>query len=1034
MRLDIGRKLLVSLPSDRRDPIPFVILDNLNEGADLLSDVGERQSLAEQNLVAGRRARERAAYDAALGYFRSGIRLLTPDSWQRHYDVTLALHLESFECAYFTGHFEEAQAAFQKVIEHAQTRVERGKAYYLKILLSSGLDRSDEAVTLGVEALQLFGERLPPAPKPLDLLVELARVVYRLRGRAPETLMHLPKMSDPDKKSVINLLMAICPAAYFRNPDLMCLAALRIVRMSLESGQTSASPFGYVLYGLVRGALFGDYKTGYEFGRLAVELADREGILAQRCKILMIFAGFVGFWRHPVEESVRLLRTSLQLALNCGDLQYANYSVLQILFLRLFKGDELDEIEQECIRYESFIEQTSDWFAISSSRVRHQFVLALKNRTAAPTSLSDGQFDEQKAVDAFQAAGNLTAWSYYLIVKTQLAFLFDDFEEARRYSDASQSQIKAVLNQIVVAEHYFYRALIGVALLRRGLGSWRIRRDVSRSRAKLRKWARNCPENFEAHHLLLTAEFASLGGARSVVDGCYDAAAAAAERRHVRHVEALTHELAGRFYLANRRTLVARSYLEAARRAYARWGAHAKSDHISRTYRAVLEEPQPETSAITPSASAGSGSVSNILDLDVLVPAGATPGNGPRASDLLNRLVRAIRESTQSEKALLITEHDGGFQLEAGGQAPQGAQLRTGADPLPFSERIVNYVLRTDTRLILRDPLADARFASCAYLRDNRPRFVACVPMSKGGGPLGVVYVENSNATGGLGPDHINSLMILAQQAALVVENERLGRSLRDNDASLHSALANLELLEHVRDHLAKFVPHSLQALIEQNPLDPDLGGKTEDLSIMFLDIGGYTRISEQLAPRDLKAMVETYFSGFADDVIRNGGEINEVAGDGLMIVFQDQHVQEHARRAVRTAIAIRDKTAALNSSRHAGWPSLVVNIGIHSGEALIGANKIESEMGTLWVYTVTGYAPNLAARVGACARDGAILVSGETAARVGAQFELRSMGPQEFKGISRAIEVFDVVAPLLEHDKAVTGSRDVSLGAGELL
>ena len=442
LRLDIGRKLLSSLPTENPNLVPFVILDNLNDGAELLMDRAERYRIAELNLMAGRRARERAAYHAALNYFRAGRRLLGRDCWESHYDLTLALHFEQFECAYVTGHGDEANELFQQVLGHALNSVEKAKAYYLKILLSSGLDRSDEAVALGIEGLRLFGERLPTTPTKFDLVRELGKVIYLLKGRKADTLLELPRMSDLDKHAVMSLLMAICPAAYFRNPDLMSLSALKIVGKSLRYGQTSASPFGYVLYGLVRGALFSDYKGGHEFGRLAVELADRDGLLSQRCKIRMIFGGFINFWREPVETSLEMLRSSLQLALDSGDVQYANYSILQILFLRLARGDDLAEIEQDCRRFEHFVEQTNDWFAVSSYRVRRQFVYALKKRTVNEWSLTDNDYDEQSAVAAFETVGNLTASSYYLIVKMQLLVLFERFDEAREFEQVSETQIK----------------------------------------------------------------------------------------------------------------------------------------------------------------------------------------------------------------------------------------------------------------------------------------------------------------------------------------------------------------------------------------------------------------------------------------------------------------------------------------------------------------------------------------------------------------------------------------------------------------
>jgi hypothetical protein len=352
-----------------------------------------------------------------------------------------------------------------------------------------------------------------------------------LRGRRAQALQSLPPMTDLDHRTTIGLLMSICPAAYFHNPDLMALAALRIVGLSLRHGNAGASSFGYVLYGLIRGALFGDYKGGHEFGRLAIDLAERSGNIVQRCKIVLIFAGFINFWREPIETSIELLRSSLRLALDCGDVQYANYSILQTIFLKLACGAELGDVYAEAKRRESFVQQTKDGFAIANLRIRLQYILALKGETAALTSLADQDYDEEAAVAVFRAAGNMTTISYYLVIKLQLAFLFGDYEAAAGDARSSQAQIHYVPGQIMIVQHFFFYGLTAAALLRTGASPRHaLRRSLSRSRSKLRRWARNVPENFLAHHLLLEAEVAFCRGRREKAERLYDEAIATAKR------------------------------------------------------------------------------------------------------------------------------------------------------------------------------------------------------------------------------------------------------------------------------------------------------------------------------------------------------------------------------------------------------------------------------------------------------------------------------------------------------------------------
>src|SRR5262249_3512683 len=85
--------------------------------------------------------------------------------------------------------------------------------------------------------------------------------------------------------------------------------------------------------------------------------------------------------------------------------------------------------------------------------------------------------------------------------------------------------------------------------------------------------------------------------------------------------------------------------------------------------------------------------------------------------------------------------------------------------------------------------------------------------------------------------------------------------------------------LRQVKDHFAKFVPETVKRLVIANPRAPELALRERDVSVLFVDISGYTRLSEQLPLDALNALVERYFSGFLDCIHEAGGEINETAG-----------------------------------------------------------------------------------------------------------------------------------------------------------
>lgn len=213
--------------------------------------------------------------------------------------------------------------------------------------------------------------------------------------------------------------------------------------------------------------------------------------------------------------------------------------------------------------------------------------------------------------------------------------------------------------------------------------------------------------------------------------------------------------------------------------------------------------------------------------------------------------------------------------------------------------------------------------------------------------------------------------------------------------------------LVHVTVHLAKFVPGSVLQRIQENPEAPELDKVARDVTVLFLDVEGYTRLSELLPAERLRLLVESYFSSFLDLIQANGGDVNETAGDGLMVIFQSEDPKAHALHAVYTAEAIQAEVERLNAAHAAQHDPVSINIGISSGTAEVGSNRFSGVTGERWTFTATGSVTNLAARLSGLATHGDVLVSPETAARVRDIVALVPIGEQRLKNISKPVAVF---------------------------
>jgi class 3 adenylate cyclase/HAMP domain-containing protein len=240
-------------------------------------------------------------------------------------------------------------------------------------------------------------------------------------------------------------------------------------------------------------------------------------------------------------------------------------------------------------------------------------------------------------------------------------------------------------------------------------------------------------------------------------------------------------------------------------------------------------------------------------------------------------------------------------------------------------------------------------------------------------------------------------------------KNTELATALQDLQASRE----RLEVLEQLKGELSKFVPESVKRLLEQNPNATELEKKTVEVSVLFLDIAGYTKLSEQLEAKRLNQLVQTYFSSFLEIISNHHGDINETAGDGLMVIFQsDRAATDHALNATRAAFAIRQRTERLNEEYGGVFPAVALHMGINTGEALVGATKIGAGAAQRWTFTATGPTTNQAARFAGSAQGGEIIVGPATAERIRAHFVLESLGERTFKNVSQPIRVYRVIPP----------------------
>lgn len=262
------------------------------------------------------------------------------------------------------------------------------------------------------------------------------------------------------------------------------------------------------------------------------------------------------------------------------------------------------------------------------------------------------------------------------------------------------------------------------------------------------------------------------------------------------------------------------------------------------------------------------------------------------------------------------------------------------------------------------------------------------------------------------------SLLMSRAMARLAVRTELI-RNLDFSDphpvgSRIREILQLSGSIERMRDGLevfGRYVAKDLVRQIMQSPAAAGVGGQRREVTIMFSDIEGFSRISEDIAPELLTSRLSRYFDALATPIAAHKGTIDKFIGDSIMAFWNapelDEHHVEHAcRAALLAAAASRDLAAKWNSRQRSFFRT---RFGLHTGPAVIGNVGARDRIN----YTLVGAPANQASRLEGLNKfyKTEVLASGVVAERTRDLFVWRQIDCVVPAGTSESLDVFELVA-----------------------
>ena len=241
--------------------------------------------------------------------------------------------------------------------------------------------------------------------------------------------------------------------------------------------------------------------------------------------------------------------------------------------------------------------------------------------------------------------------------------------------------------------------------------------------------------------------------------------------------------------------------------------------------------------------------------------------------------------------------------------------------------------------------------------------------------------------------------------ALLDTQNNHIGMALViDDRTELKRSEAQAKQVRRIFERYVH--PNVVQQLIK-DPMALNLGGETKEISVVFADIRGYTRLSESMAPEEMMNLLNSYLGIMVEEIWHQEGTLTAFIGDALMAIFNAPLLQEdHALRAVRAAWNMRRAVQKYQQDHPQEIP-LAFGFGVNTGLGVVGNL---GSTGRLQNYTAIGDVVNVAARLQSNASDNNILLNHATFLQVRQYVMASHLAALQVKNKSAPLEVWSLL------------------------
>ncbi|NEO51804.1 MAG: AAA family ATPase [Okeania sp. SIO3B5] len=813
--LQIGQLLLQNASPTTREEKLFDIVNHLNVGKSLITCPKERTELAQLNCEAGRKAKLATAYGAAFNYFTTGISLLSNSCWQSQYNLSLSLYESATETAYLSGQFEQFDYFFEVVSQQSQTPLERVKTIDAKIQTHGAQGNATKAVETALVFLKELGVEFPDNPDDKYVEEALEKTKELLANKPIECIIDLPIMQKEEQLSIMLILSSVMTLAYQSNPNLFLLMPLKQIELSNQYGNAPLSSFAYVIYGFILCTITKDIDSGYQFGKLSINLLEKFYTKEVAAKVIETFNGNVRHWKEHTKESLDPFLETYSIALESGDLEFASFSLYFHGYYSYFLGANLSDLKQQLQTSTLTLKKINQNRFVVYNNIYLKSILNLLGQKEENHHFVYTTYNEDQMLSIHLKNKDAISLLNIAVIKLQSYCFFDSPSQIFDYIYMSEKYLYAGLGQLIFRQSHFYNSLVRLAVCHTISEEKQAEflEKVVENQKQMQVWADHAPMNVLHQYQLVEAERCRVMDCKLEAIDLYDRAIAGAKENSYIQEEALANELAAKFYLNWGKEKVAAGYMQEAYYCYAKWGAKAKTADLEYRYpnllRPILQcNTQPlnvletlasicnaNNSSYTSMKTNSSGtSINTTLDFAALLKAAQSISSTIDFHDLLRQLTQIILQNSGGDRcALVLPNSKGVWQIVATATSNVTEICADSLDAntnLPI--HLIRYVKNSQAMVVINDSKTNLPIVD-EYLNQQQPNSVLCLPLINQVKLIGILYLENQFTSKLFTSDRILMLNFLCTQAAISIQNSHLYQEVKDFATELECSLQNAQ-------------------------------------------------------------------------------------------------------------------------------------------------------------------------------------------------------------------------------------------------